>query len=160
MAKVAKQLSLVQLQALISNVPKYCPNMTIALNSQPYTTAQLVSLLTGVHDAFTAATAAKAAWKGAVVAAQGVGATQGVLARELRDICALMFINAPATLNDLGITPRKAPKPLTGAARAAATAKMEATRKARGTTSKKQKALADTHDPREGLGMVELRAVA
>jgi hypothetical protein len=50
-----------------------------------------------------------------------------------------MFGNATDTLALFGLEPRKAPAPRTGTEIAAAAAKAEATRKARGTTSKKQK---------------------
>jgi hypothetical protein len=52
----------------------------------------------------------------------------------------LMFANAPDTLAVFGLKPPKARVPLTTAQRAAKTAKAEATRIARGTASKKQKA--------------------
>src|SRR6202035_2367644 len=49
------------------------------------------------------------------------------------------FTGATQTLADFGLEPPKARKPLTSEQRAAAAAKATATRKARGTTSKKQK---------------------
>ena len=52
-----------------------------------------------------------------------------------------MFSNSPQTLSAFAIAPRKTPKPLTVQARAAATLKAAATRVARGTESKKKKAL-------------------
>ena len=59
--------------------------------------------------------------------------------KDVREVVELMFKSSAPTLADLATVPRKAPKPLSGEARAAATAK--ATRVVRGTTSKKQKAL-------------------
>lgn len=61
----------------------------------------------------------------------------------------------PTTLAALAIVPRKTPKPLSVEALAARTAKADATRKARGTTSKKQKAAIIFVEQR-----FELRAVA
>lgn len=49
------------------------------------------------------------------------------------------FGNSPEVLADFGLPPKKARKPLTVEQKAAAKAKRDATRKARGTTSKKQK---------------------
>ena len=49
------------------------------------------------------------------------------------------FGDSPAVLADFGLTPKKARKPRTTEQLAAANAKSAATRKARGTTSKKQK---------------------
>jgi hypothetical protein len=50
------------------------------------------------------------------------------------------FGNSPEVLADFGLAPKKARKPLTVEQQAAAKAKRESTRKARGTASKKQKA--------------------
>ena len=49
------------------------------------------------------------------------------------------FGDSPEVLADFGLAPKKARKPLTVEQKAAAKAKRDATRKARGTTSKKQK---------------------
>jgi hypothetical protein len=55
------------------------------------------------------------------------------------------FGDAPEVLADFGLTPKKAPKPRTGAQLAAAKAKRDATRKARGTVGpvKKQAIIGD-----------------
>ena len=50
-----------------------------------------------------------------------------------------MFSNSPSVLADFGLKPKKARAPLTVAQKAAAKAKRDATRKARGTKGKKQK---------------------
>jgi hypothetical protein len=50
-----------------------------------------------------------------------------------------MYANAPDTLAVYGLEPHKVPAPRTAAQKAATAAKAVATRKARGTTSKKQK---------------------
>jgi hypothetical protein len=72
----------------------------------------------------------------------------------------LTYCNSPTTLTAFDIQPRKSPKPLSTEARAAATAKARATRQARGTTSKKEKAAIILCEHLEGLGMIELSAVA
>ena len=67
-------------------------------------------------------------------------ASDGKLLRDVRGILAVMFNNAPATLAVLEIEPPKVRAPLTAEERVVATAKLRATREARGTKSKKQKA--------------------
>ena len=59
--------------------------------------------------------------------------------RDLRTFLRATFGTAATPLADFGLTPLKAPRPLDSEQRAAATAKLRATRLARGTTSKKQK---------------------
>ena len=87
-------------------------------------------------------------------------ATSGAAAKGIRDTVGLMFSNNPTILDTFKIAPRKPRTPLTAAARLAATEKAKATRLARGTMGKKQKARADFHEPLFRLGAVELSAVA
>jgi hypothetical protein len=67
-------------------------------------------------------------------------AQNGQIVKGIRDSIAVQFSNNATTLAEFMITPRKPYTPLSIAARAAADAKAKATREARGTTSKKQKA--------------------
>jgi hypothetical protein len=57
-----------------------------------------------------------------------------------RKYLAATYGNATQSLADYGLKPPKAPAPRTGEQLAASAAQLRATRKARGTTSKKQKA--------------------
>jgi len=141
MAKNTSQLSVAEYQALIAGIPKYASTAIFTVASQTFTAPQAVTFLQGLHDTSAAAIAAKALWKQAVVADQALEAQNGVIAREIKDTLALMFSNAPATLQGFGLAPRKKPAPLSGEARAAATAKAAATRLARGTKGSAQKAL-------------------
>ncbi len=68
-------------------------------------------------------------------------ATSGRILDGIREVIGLAYATSPTPLQTLGITPRKKPAPLSVEALAAAKAKAKATRAARGTTSKKQKAL-------------------
>jgi hypothetical protein len=63
----------------------------------------------------------------------------GPVIRDYKRYLLASFGTAPQTLADFGMQPPKARKPLTSDQRAAAKAKVTATRAARGTTSKKQK---------------------
>jgi hypothetical protein len=140
MAKNTSQLTVAQYEALIAGIPKYAGNATFTVASQTFTAAQAVTFLQTLHDTSAATAAAKATWTQSLASDQAAEAQNGSLAREIRDTIALMFSNAPATLQGFGMTPRKKPTPLTTAARAAANAKAAATRAARGTKGSVQKA--------------------
>jgi hypothetical protein len=60
--------------------------------------------------------------------------------RAYRRFLVVTYGNATQTLADYGLSPAKARAPQSSEQKAAAAAKVRATRKARGTTSKKQKA--------------------
>jgi hypothetical protein len=136
----SRTLTEAQLRALIMSIPIYCASTIFTLSGQTFTSAQLVTLITSVLNASTASTAAKATMTAALLAEEKLLTGNGALVREARDTLALMFNSVPETLSALAIVPRKPPTPLSAEARAAATAKAKATRLARGTTSKKQKA--------------------
>ena len=130
-----------ELRALITSVPSYCATTTFLLSGKAYTATQLVASCSAVLDASTAMSAVKATMKAALLAEEATLAGDGEVVREAREVLAVMFHGMPETLSALAIQPRKKPKPLSAEARAAATAKAKATRTARGTSSKKQKAL-------------------
>ncbi len=140
MGKTTSQLTVAEYQGLIAGIPKYAGNATFTVASQTFTAAQAVTFLQTLHDTSAATDAAKAAWKQSLASDQAAEAQNGSLAREIRDTIAIMFSNAPATLQGFGMTPRKKPTPLSTAARAAANAKAAATRAARGTKGSVQKA--------------------
>ena len=98
-----------------------------------------MALVTSILNVSVAVAPAKAAYLAAIATARQTEAQEGETVKEVREVVALMFNNAPTTLAELAIAPKKSPKPLSAEARAAATAKARATRKARGTTGKKQK---------------------
>jgi hypothetical protein len=131
--------ALARVQALIAGTQKHFPNGSFTLGNATYTTASLVQALQGLADALTAVNAAHAGVKDSVAA---LGATQAKVAPLLRDYTSFLratFSTATAQLGDFGLQAPKAHTPLTTEQRAAATAKLRATRAARGTTSKKQK---------------------
>ena len=140
MPHTIKILTQTEYQALSNGLLKYCAASTFTIGGQSYTTPQVVTLIGQLQNATVTAATSKSAWKEARAAIVAAEAAEGKTVRGVRDVVALMFNNAPTVLTELAIQPRKMPKPLSAAARAAATAKADATRKARGTTSKKQKA--------------------
>jgi hypothetical protein len=155
-----KLLTQAQYQALIAGIPTCCAKTVFCVGGQTYTASQAVALIQALLTATAATAAAKASAKQAVAAEEQVINQNAVVARGIRQIIALSFGNALPTLTAFGIQPRKPPRKLDTAQRATATAKLEATRKARGITSKKQKAAIILCEHVEGLGMIELSAVA
>ena len=135
----SKATVLAQLQALITGLQKQFPNGQFTLGNTAFTTATLVQALQSLIDAINAVNTAQANAKVAVTALGVTVAKVGPIVLALRRNLLAMFGNATDTLALFGLEPRKAPAPRTGKEIAAAAAKAEATRKARGTTSKKQK---------------------
>ncbi len=140
MASTSKLLTQAQYQALITSIPKYCANTVFSIAGQTFTAAQAVALVQSLLDASAATAAAKAAAKEAVTAEETAIAQSAHLVQGIRQSVELAYCNSPTTLTAFDIQPRKSRKPLSTEARAVATAKLRATRAARGTTSKRQKA--------------------
>jgi len=131
--------TLAQLQALITGLQKQLPSGSFTLASTVYTTAALVTVLQGTVAKLLAVTTAHAALKVALAAYDAEKATTDPVILALRRTLESMYVNAPDTLAVFGMEARKAPVPRTAAEKAASAVKAEATRKASGTTSKKQK---------------------
>ncbi len=138
-AKV-KSLSTVEYQALQTGLPRYCANTVFTIAGENYTTPQVVAFITTILNVKLAVAPAKATWLAAIAAIDAAEAENAETVKAVREVCAVMFKNAPATLSELAIQPRKSPRPLTAPERVAANAKAAATRLARGTTGKRQKA--------------------
>ncbi len=135
------EVTMEQYQALLAGLPKYWPsNQTFFLEGQQLTVPQVVSLINVILAAMAASTQARGAWTEALAQEKEAIARNGPLVRGVRAAIAEAFVNSPGTLVALDVQPRKAPRPLTAEARLVAKAKAKATREARGTTSKKQKA--------------------
>jgi hypothetical protein len=141
MAKSISALTISQYRALVAGIPLYCPNAIFTVASQTFTAPQAVTFISAVLAAVSATATAKGAWKDAMLAEEKLVAADGATVKEIRNNIATMFSNATNTLEAFEIAPRKVPTPLTADQRAAATAKAKATRVARGTTSKKAKAV-------------------
>jgi hypothetical protein len=134
-----KAAALAHVQAIIAGTTKHFPNGSFTLGNTTYTTASLVQALKSLEDALTAVAAAHSGTKDAVSTLHATETKMAPLLRDYRSFLRATFSTATAQLADFGLAPPKARKPLDSEKRAAATAKMRATRIARGTTSKKQK---------------------
>jgi hypothetical protein len=138
--RTSAPLTEAELHALITEIPVRCPATVFTVSRRTFTASQAKDFLESVLDAETAVAAARAALMEAIQDRDRNRATDGIIARAIRDALALQFSDSPTDLLALAITPRKPRKPMTGEARLLFTAKLRATRKARGTTSKQQKA--------------------
>jgi hypothetical protein len=138
-SKTTKAAALARVQALIAGTLKHFPNGSFTLGNAAYTTASLVQLLQSLVDAFTSLNTAQLSAKDAKLALTGIEAHVDPTVRAYERFVLAAFSNATQELADFGMQPPKARKPLDSQQRAAAAAKVRATRKARGTTSRKQK---------------------
>ena len=125
---------------LIAGTQKHTPNGSFTLGSAAFTAANLVQLLQGLADAIAAADTAKAGWQDALKSMNDEHAKAVPVLRAYQSVLLATYGNAPATLADYGLAPRKRPTPPSAGAKAAAVVKREATREARHTMGKKQKA--------------------
>ena len=135
----SKAVALAQVQALMAGTERHFPNGSFTLGNTTYTTASLVQALKVLADALTAMNAVHSSTRDAVTALQAAEATVTPLMRDYRHFLRATFSTASAQLADFGLAPPKARKPLASDKQVTATAKMRATRTARGTTSKKQR---------------------
>jgi hypothetical protein len=111
----------------------------LTVDGVTYTATALVQLLQSLADALAAVDAAKASWQNALTQLRTLQARVLPVIRGYSNLLLAANGNAPATLADYGLTPRKAKTPLSTEAQAQANAKIEATRKARNTMGKQQK---------------------
>ena len=139
-SQASKAVVLAQLQALVTGLQKELPNGSFTLLSTVVTSASLIQTLQGLINALQAVDTAQLAAKAALVDFNAESAKSGPQIRALMKTLGTMFANSPDTLAVFGLKPRKVPVPRTPAQKAASAAKAKATREARGTASKKQKA--------------------
>ncbi|HEY1693792.1 MAG TPA: hypothetical protein VGG39_16610 [Polyangiaceae bacterium] len=135
----SKAAALAQMQAIIAGLQKHSPNAQFTLGGETYTTQDLITLFTSVIVAILAVNAAQKSAKGAVRTMRGANAKASPVYLALKRNLQGTYGTADQTLADFGLEPPKVPEPLTVEQKAAAQAKADATRKARGTASKKQK---------------------
>jgi hypothetical protein len=134
-----KAAALAHVQAIIASTTKHFPNGSFTIGGTAYTSASLVQVFQGLANAMTARNAAEAGAKDAVAAEHSTQTQVGPILLAYKRLVVAAFANAAQTLADFGLTPPKTRTPMTTEQRAARAAKDEATRVARGTTSKKQK---------------------
>jgi hypothetical protein len=134
-----KATALAQVQALIAGTEKHFPNGSFTLGNTAYTTATLIQALKSLENALIVLNAAHTSVKDAGMSLRDIESKVGPLIRDYKRFVFATFSTAMQELADFGLPPPKARKPMTTETRAVATAKLRATRIARGTTSKKKK---------------------
>jgi hypothetical protein len=135
-----KQQQLTEAQNLAVGIPKYAGSMTFTYNGQTYSASQAAGVFQGIVSAILATQAAKAAYHESVVKEDALLATSEPLATSFKEVLRASFEAEPTIMGGLGIAQRKTPTPPTAQELASRAAKAKATREARGTGSKKQKA--------------------
>jgi hypothetical protein len=127
-------------RSLIAGTQKHFPNATLAFAGATFTTAALVQILQSLIDVIAGADTAHASWEDALKSMEDGKAKSVPIVRAYQSYVVNRFGNAPSMLADFGIEPRKSPAPLTAEQKAAAAAKRLATRQARHTMGKRQRA--------------------
>jgi hypothetical protein len=138
--KPSKASASASLRALIAGTQKHTPNGSLTFGNATYAASSLVQMSQSLLDAMAAHDAAASQARDELLALRDVAAKVGPVLRAYRRFLVVTYGNATQTLADYGLTPPKAKAPLTSEKKALAVAKLRATRIARGTTSKKQKA--------------------
>jgi hypothetical protein len=134
------QTRISKLQQLIAGLPKVAPAMVIPYGTQNYDATQLAAVMQALVDAATAVASARADLKAAIQAQRDLQAQSGAMVSHVKQVLRMLLSGAEPALVTLGLTPLKTPRALTAEAKVARAAKARATREARGTKSKKQKA--------------------
>ncbi|HEY3816534.1 MAG TPA: hypothetical protein VGL81_05150 [Polyangiaceae bacterium] len=140
MSKIAKPDRSDRNRTMIAGIQKRLSTTpTITLNGQPFTTAALITFFQDEIDTAGATLLAEGAFHKAVAAEKAAVAAGEPVFRALRAFLLNLFEGQPDVLADFGITvvARQVPS---AATKAAAALKAKATRAARGTGGKRQKA--------------------
>ncbi len=129
-----------QLGLVIAGLKKHMASKTLELGGKTMTVADIEGEFAALATAGARTAAAKSEWH------QAVGAETTVRERRVKPLALILgdylrgvYGQSNPMLRDFGITPRKAAKPAMKT-RVAAIAKRNATRKARGTVGKRQRA--------------------
>jgi hypothetical protein len=141
MAAQSHAATIASLGKLIAGLQKYPPSGALSLDGTSYTTAEVVSLLQSIVDALNAVVLARATYTKAVHAAEALASDNGPVVRDLKQSVQMTYAKSDDVLSVFGLTPRKSTAGAkTPEVKVAAAAKAKATRTARGTKGKTQKA--------------------
>jgi hypothetical protein len=128
-----------RIRGLIAGTQKHSPNGSLTFGGTTFTAQVLVQDLQSLADALAATDVARAAWKDALKNAVDTRAKVLPTMESYRSWVVATYGNAPSTLADYGMSPRKVRTPLTAEQKATAALKRTATRQARMTLGKNQK---------------------
>ena len=138
-SNVSKAASLAFLQAFNAGLQNHLANQSFPVGATTFTVTSLVQLLGSLIAAIEAVNAAQVSASNAVANLKAVKANVSPVVSAVVRVVAAMFASDAAVLADFGLKARKARAPLTTEQKAAAKAKAEATRIARGTKGPKAK---------------------
>jgi hypothetical protein len=124
---------------LIAGTKKRFPNgsQTLTFGGVDHTADEVTTFLQGIVDDRAAVEAAQATANAKVAAEDAKEAARISFLNELASFLRITFGTVTGALVDFGLAPPKARVPMTAEAKAIAAAKRDATRKARGITTKK-----------------------
>jgi hypothetical protein len=133
--KPGKQNTVARAEGLSAGTTKHYPNASdqLAFDGGKYTITQVQTNLQKVAELRTATTDAQASAKAKVAAEETLLPPLLLFMAAYAAFVKATFGTQPDVLADFGLAPKKARKPLTTAQKAAAKAKADATRLARGT---------------------------
>jgi hypothetical protein len=127
-------------QKLIDGLKKHEQTLaSLVIGGTSFKTADITAILQARLDTANAAQSTRATWQNAVKADHDEGAKTKTFVSGLRQAIQVAFAGSIDALADFGLTPRK-PRVVSPEKKAAAAAKAKATRAARHTMGKKQKA--------------------
>jgi hypothetical protein len=134
------KLSMAQrVQDLIVGTQKHPPTGSLTIGGKAFTSASLVQVLQSLVDALSAVDVAEANWKGALQKLEETRTAVGPIVSAYQGWVLATYGNAPTSLADYGMTPRKVRTPPSTEQTAQAIAKRQATRVARHTMGTQQK---------------------
>jgi hypothetical protein len=137
--KVTKATMEQRIRGLIAGTQKHPPTGSLTVGGGTFTATTLVQLLQSLADALGAVDSAKASWQDALKNAADVKAKVGPVVQAYRSWVVATYGNAPSTLADYDVTPRKVPTPLNAEQLVVKAQKAKATRTARNTMGSKKK---------------------
>jgi hypothetical protein len=129
-----------ELTALSTNIPELCPGQSFVLESKTYSVSDIVALVADVLATETNVVRALASYHDAVASCALSHKQNDPILNALRIILTSSFSNSPGRLEMLGLPVPKKRAPLSIEAELGKAAKNRATRVARGTKGKRQKA--------------------
>ncbi len=139
MATQSRESVLAELRALDTGVAKNMTGRTIILASESYTTSQLRARIKVSLDAETRVQVAKGELANALRDGKRVRGREAAFLGGLRKLVQTSFSTQLGKLADFAVPPKKRQSPRTTEQRLVMSAKNQATRKERGTLSKKKK---------------------
>jgi hypothetical protein len=135
-----KQSGTIHAGQLLAGIEKHFANVaSLTFASTAHVTADIVKALKSLIAMRAAVETAKAASKAAVADEATDAPAIRALMADFDAFVKSQYSKSPDVLADFGLEPKKARTPTPAVKKAAAVAKREATRKARGTTGKKAK---------------------